>query len=1389
MVVITLGVGGLYLLHCVQLRRQALALIHRARSAEAAGDLDQAAESLSRYLELRRHDAAAWALYARVADRRSPLRDRSQVVLIHEEALRFNPGDRQLERRCAEIALEIQSHEDALRHVNRLLETLGSAPDATAEMADLEDLRGKCLEAESNFDDAETSYRQSITHDPARIVTYDRLARLLRRHRAEREPADRVIDAMMTANPGSALAHVDRWRYRREFGPAADDRDIARALDLGPDEVDVLIAATELALRNKDIDGARRHLERGLKSHPTNVMLYQMASGLELAEHHADRAEAVARRGVAAVPSSIELKLVLIDALISQGTGKIEGKDGATACIEELKKLGLPTGFVQYLEGRIAMVESRWSEAVSKLESARAMVTGNPGISAQINLLLAECLRRTGLDEQRILAALQEAATVESTAAVAQPLLATELERAGRIGEAVSIQLSLVNSRPERRLELVRLLIRNNSRLPQAQRHWEDAENQLHEAVKRLPDAVEDLTLLRADLSLSEGKLNEARRVLGRAIQASPRSARLRVALAGALQQSNEHAFALKILDQADKDLGPVPALLRARVAYWSSRGGEEAKAALRRMADSRAQLSEADRPAFLDELGMALYRLGDSARSTKLWRELLTLQPDNLEVLRRLASAAIGTGDSAAFEEIVTLVRKIEGEEGTLWRYLEAVELIRQSGTAEPGKPAPARERASILAKEICDRRPNLWSGFLLRGQLAELENKPDEAVADYLRAIDRGGNEPELARRLVVLLGERQQFDQLDDVLEKLLERGVAPDELKLAVAVNDLRREDFNRAIDRTREVIPETSSRASDLLFLGKVLLLAGRCEEAQKPLARARELAPGMADVWVAQVQLLAKSRRTGEIPAILDRAAQALTKDQVPRTLALCYWLAGNDEEAARHFQMAIDLQPADPTTLRMAAEFYIKLLKLDKAAPLVDRLIDTRTRAPRTDVAWARRARALALMGSGDPRQVDEALSLIDLNLKENPSSFEDQRSRAIVLSLKPGRHDEAIGTLEDLQKTGLLSKQDRFLLARLHAQNRGWSRCRNLMFGLLSGHAPEAGHVAFYVNQLIDRNELDEAEQLLQRFRTAYTNSGDVRLLTEANLRLCKARKHDDESLALVENFSRANPDQKGAAAEFYEQSGFPRRAEQAYRAFVAQNAREPLRELALAGFLGRQNRTEEALTLCENAWKTCPPEPVAATSVAILAAGKNVSDEQDHRVEGWLESALRGPSAPPSLRLCMARLCSTRQRYDQTESIYREVLTGSPNNLEVLNNLAWLLAFQSGKEQEALEHINRAIDLAGSDATLLDTRAVVYLKQGKIDLALQDLHAAVELNPEKSILYFHLARALQMDNNEAEARAALQEAEQRGLKPENVDPREQEIFREVRRSLARS
>jgi len=100
-----------------------------------------------------------------------------------------------------------------------------------------------------------------------------------------------------------------------------------------------------------------------------------------------------------------------------------------------------------------------------------------------------------------------------------------------------------------------------------------------------------------------------------------------------------------------------------------------------------------------------------------------------------------------------------------------------------------------------------------------------------------------------------------------------------------------------------------------------------------------------------------------------------------------------------------------------------------------------------------------------------------------------------------------------------------------------------------------------------------------------------------------------------------------------------------------------------------------------------------------------------------------------------------------------------------------------------------IDRAIEIAGSNATLFDTRAVVYLQLGKSDLALQDLRSALAINPEKSVLYFHLCRALEMAGNAVEAREALRQAEQRGLKVETMDPRERETFLKVRQKLNES
>ena len=295
--VLGLCCGGMYLLHRVQMRRHASSLLDRARTAEAGGNLTRAEESLSLYLGLKRNDSAAWAWYARLTDERiKDKRGRERVFLVNEEALRTNPDDRLLELRCAKLAIELERHNDARRHLIHLNEAIQAEPEKGAEAAELEDLLGQCDQPESKFDEAEQHYRKSIALDRTRVVTFDRLGRLLRQDRKNPEAADRAIEEMLKANPKSALAHVNRWRYRREFGPAADGSDIAQALKLGPDEAEVLIAAADLARQNKDLAGARKQIEHGLDRHPDSAGFHLMAADLDLAENHADRAEAMLRR-------------------------------------------------------------------------------------------------------------------------------------------------------------------------------------------------------------------------------------------------------------------------------------------------------------------------------------------------------------------------------------------------------------------------------------------------------------------------------------------------------------------------------------------------------------------------------------------------------------------------------------------------------------------------------------------------------------------------------------------------------------------------------------------------------------------------------------------------------------------------------------------------------------------------------------------------------------------------------------------------------------------------------------------------------------------------------------------------------------------------------------
>ena len=492
--------------------------------------------------------------------------DPEQSFLVHEEALRHNLGDNKLKRHCADLALELRRYHDAHRHLSDLLE---SGQSTGTELAELEDLLGQCESGMTRFQEAERWFVRALEHDPARVACSDRLARLRRIELRQIEPADKTIEEMVAKNPKAGLAYIKRWWYFRDFTRSANNRDIEKGLELAPDDPEVLLTAGVASEEKPDAAAARAYFEKGSKLDPKNVALALGLAGLETRERHLDRAEKVLRKALEANPSAV-LAFVLAETLIRED--KIDGKDQAKEFIARLRNVALGDNYVRYLEAEIPFQRRKWAEAIAKIQMALAVLGADRQLATQLNLMLAECYGRLGDEEQR-LDALRQVAEGDGGVESARIELFQALARSGKLDQAVVTLLPLAVSKPEWRLDLVRLLLQKAIRQPRNQRNWQLVERHLREAEQALPQAVESLALLRLDVLAAQGRLDDARSFLSSIQAKDPRNLSYRLTLARLSQRQGQSAAALQILDQTEKELGSSVDLVLARLDYWSLEG------------------------------------------------------------------------------------------------------------------------------------------------------------------------------------------------------------------------------------------------------------------------------------------------------------------------------------------------------------------------------------------------------------------------------------------------------------------------------------------------------------------------------------------------------------------------------------------------------------------------------------------------------------------------------------------------------------------------------------------------------------------------------------------------------------------------------------------------
>jgi tetratricopeptide (TPR) repeat protein len=1437
---VALGVG-VHFLHAFQLSRSQTLLLKQAERAEseedpAKADYRKAAHHLQRYLGYRPDDTDALTRLGTVLDKAAKQsnseRDKAAAYKVLDQVVRRDPGRSETRRRAAELAM----HFGEYAHAKNLLEPLvDQARTEKRKDGGLWLMEGICEVAAKNYKAAEDWLILSKKQAPNNLESYVKLAALYQLHGKElghdsTRAADAVVDEMVENNPKSQRALLNQALYYKQFHGQEKEyvertqKALNAAAKLGTQDADALVLGAALARDRGDLKEARRLLQSGLDAKLKSVGLYLSLMALEIHENNKDAAKDVLDRGMQDLPKEWRLRAALAELALQDGNLK-----EAERAVKELQKVGL-AGPVRtahdLLAAQILMLQSKWGDAVALLDKLR-LTRGAASPEHDLELLLGRCHERLG-NPDKALAAYRRAIELKPLDSPARFRVNAVLLNLGRHDEAVAgyrEALRFKDAPPRLRLDLVRALIARDMRLPEKKRALAEVKAELDRSAKDLPGDPE-ITILRAELQLLEdpGHPEHTREALVKARDASPDKLDLWLALAE-LAGRDRPAEALQILD----DAGRRPAfqdrielrLARLRLAAALPKK-EEARAALaREETAARKTKDAADRQRLLAALGNSYLRLGEKQEAERQWQELAKEQPTNLALHLVLLDLALELrADEREIDEELTKIRKIEGGTGgPFWHFGEAARLFRRAVPKDKQDLPPNKEvakdallRARRHLAEAAKLRPSWSRPPALLAEIDTFEGRKEEALNNYRQAVRLGDRRPAVLRQYMRSLADARLFAEDKQLISQIAdqqEQNLLDADLGKAAASMLFTAEGPGSALALARKAVPSNSKDYRDYLWLGQLITAAGAKgadpgwkQEAEQAFTRARDLKPKEAVTWLALYNFLRETEQKQKADAVLAQSQKTLEKADAATVLAMAREMAGDREGAEKQFLAAVQARQVGALELQNLAMFYLRHSQVARAEPYLQRLLSplstTDKAAAEGRAPWVRRSLALAYAAHGNYQDFKKALGILDENKKAPGETDDDRRARAAILAMWAEHRKEAIELLKQLGSRQPLTEEEKWLLGRLYDADESWGQAQSTLLGLLNAPGTKnPAYYAYYVDRLLTRKKTDQAVPWLDKLEQVAPQALATKTL---RARFLAASRKDAAAVALLREYATAHDkelDQVAAALESAaaaapnaappDKNVYYRYAEELYRDLLKKSD-TAVNRLKYAVFLGRRERVREALNECARAREQGMPDEAATAAVAVLRTGRP-GDADCQRVIGWLREGAEKGKNPPAYLTLLAEVSDLRGEFRQAIDYNLEALRRSPDNVVVLNNLAWLLAFQHGKNgkgDEALRLINRAIDLAGPLPALRDTRGTVLLESHKTRQAIPELQQAATLRPTPGG-YFRLARALWAENNKEAARTAFQQAVTLGLRAESLHPLERDVYQELRPKFA--
>lgn len=733
---------------------------------------------------------------------------------------------------------------------------------------------------------------------------------------------------------------------------------------------------------------------------------------------------------------------------------------------------------------------------------------------------------------------------------------------------------------------------------------------------------------------------------------------------------------------------------------------------------------------------------------------------------------------------------------------------LLQASLAAAEGKD----KQASEIIDAVIRRDPANVQAWTIRGQMQAAQGDADAAGQSLGQALKLKPDSVSAHTALIVLALSGNDVPQAEKRLQAMQQALPSNPQTRFHEAKVAFAKGDAKRARELTLPLLRSGDQNLGLLQLAGAVELKLKAPVRAESLLGKAVALAPSAPVPRLMLAQALMANAQAAKALQVLRPLLEGDAPMQPALLLAARAALVQGDARSADAlFARAAQLYP-DSGELAQAravsrARKSLTDSSLEELASVVDttsdrtsQLILVSARLARGQVKEARALLAdLTAKAPNDPFPLELAGRVA---LKQGDLPLATQHFKA-ALALEPTHYPAIAGlagidlaagkTAQALERLEALLKQepDHLLalmaMAEIHERSpEGQAEAVRLLERAAQAHPENRGPTELLVEHWMKRQKFEAAATAArQGLNARQDDPGLLSLLGKAQVAAGQTQQAVSTYTRLA-SLQPKSPDPWLSVADIHLNQGrLPAAIDAAAKA--RQIAPQSLPVLRMvAGLAVRAKRFDQALAaakdvqnaqpddaagyLIEGEVKLLDGEEVAAERVLRLAMDKRDASEAAKRLHALLVSKGRTDEAAKlaaqwqarhpkdmDFPLHLAMRMIERKEHAGAEAVLRKVHQQQPRNVDVLNNIAWLMTQQ--RKPGAVKYAERAIVFSPDNPVLLDTLAMAYASEKRFDDAIRTQKRTLQLMPDSGAFALNLARIHHMAGDKTQAVAVLQ------------------------------